>query len=107
MFKCTSHKITPFLNILFNNILQTGLFPPEWSETVITPVHKKGPKDDPNNYRAISLINSISKVFIKVLTNRLNWPKKMKSSMRLKLDFIAVTPLLTIYLTYNLSYSNI
>ena len=27
MFKCTSHKIAPFLNKLFNNILQTGSFP--------------------------------------------------------------------------------
>ena len=36
------------------------------------PIHKKGSRNDPNNYRAVSLINTISKIFTHILTQRLN-----------------------------------
>ena len=38
-------------------ILNSGHFPESWSESVIVPVYKSGPKDNPNNYRGISLVN--------------------------------------------------
>jgi len=70
MLKQTLDITLPYLNRLFNNILLTGHFPQEWCESIITPVHKKGSKSDPNNFRAISVVNSLSKVFMKVLSNR-------------------------------------
>ena len=71
MYKTTIDTTIPFLNALFNRILQTGQFPADWCISIITPIHKKGSKDDPNNFRAISLINSLSKNFMKVLSKRL------------------------------------
>jgi hypothetical protein len=71
MFKHTIDQTAPYLKLLFNKILNSGEFPNEWSENVITPIHKKGDKNSPNNYRAISLVNSISKIFIKILSERL------------------------------------
>ena len=56
---------------LFNIILQTGNFPSQWCEAIISPLHKKGSKRDPKNYRGISLLCVIGKLFTKVLNNRL------------------------------------
>lgn len=33
--------ILPFLNALFNEILDTGIVPEAWSLNIITPIHKK------------------------------------------------------------------
>ena len=71
IYKSTIETILPYLVQLFNEILDTGNFPSEWSESIITPIHKKGPKSDPGNYRGISLINSLGKIFVSVLNSRL------------------------------------
>ena len=34
-------------------------------------LHKKGDKGDLNNYRGVSLINTISKIYLKIINNRL------------------------------------
>ena len=60
-----------FLN-LFNIILETGCFPEEWAVGLIVPIFKnKGSKNDPNNYRGITLLSCMSKFFNSVLNNRL------------------------------------
>ncbi len=61
----------PYLKDLFNTIYEEGSFPAEWSESIIVPLHKKGSRDEPNKYRAISLISSISKIFTNILNKRL------------------------------------
>ena len=70
-FKATRELIIPYLTLLFNNIYLTGEFPDGWSESIITPVHKRVAKNNHNNYRALSLINSVSKMFMHVVSNRL------------------------------------
>ena len=35
------------LGILFNDILDSGYFPSQWTEGIIIPLHKKGSHDDP------------------------------------------------------------
>lgn len=72
MLQSTVHISLPYLNKLFNHILDNGNFPAEWSENMIVPIHKKGSVNNPNNFRAISLVNSISKVFTKILSTRLS-----------------------------------
>ena len=57
---------------LFNIILETGCFPEMWAEGMIVPIFKnKGSKNDPNNYRGITLLSCMSKFFNSVLNNRL------------------------------------
>ena len=48
---------------VFNSILTSGYFPEKWTEGIIIPLHKKGPEDDVNNYRGITLISCFSKLF--------------------------------------------
>ena len=57
---------------LFNIILETGCFPEPWAVGMIVPIFKnKGSKNDPNNYRGITLLSCMSKYFNSVLNNRL------------------------------------
>lgn len=73
-FKCSLNLIVPILTPLFNAIFNSGDFPSKWAQSIICPIHKKGSQDDPDNFRGISLINIISKIFTSVLTERLsNW----------------------------------
>ena len=57
---------------LFNTILDTGCFPETWAEGLIVPIYKKkGSKNNPNNYRGITLISCLAKFFTIILNNRL------------------------------------
>ena len=64
---------TPLLTPLFNNILDSADYPDDWAQGLIYPVHKKGDKSDPQNYRKVSLIPSLAKGFESVLENRLSF----------------------------------
>jgi pimeloyl-CoA synthetase len=48
---------------LFNLILDTEEVPKQWNLSTIILLHKKGPKDDLNNYRPISLMPDLYKLF--------------------------------------------
>lgn len=72
MLKGTLEEISPVLTKLFNEILQTRLIPEEWTECHIILLHKKGPRDEIGNYRPISLISNIYKVFAKVILERIS-----------------------------------
>jgi len=70
-YKSTMHLITPLFRDLFNKILNTGFFPNTWRDSMIVPVYKSGATDDPSNYRGISLINVMYKIFSNIVYNRL------------------------------------
>ena len=67
----TKHVITPILNVLFNKILSSGSFPDAWSESIIVPLYKSGSRSDPSNYRGISLVDVMYKLFAGIINNRL------------------------------------
>ena len=52
-------------------ILHTGIFTSQWATGLIVPIYKKEDADDTNNYRGITLIKCISKLFTLVINNRL------------------------------------
>ena len=54
---------------VFNDCLNQGVYP--WNVALITPIHKKGDKYDPDNYRAITVGSNLGKLFAGVLLNRL------------------------------------
>ena len=72
--ECWKHapiEIFDMLHILYNEIFEHGVFPQEWAIGLISPIHKKGNKDLPSNYRGIMLLNVISKVYTNILSDRL------------------------------------
>ena len=57
----------------FNLILVSGVVPEDWGIGIIQPIYKKkGSPCDPDNYRGITLLSCVSKLFTSVINNRLN-----------------------------------
>jgi len=45
--------------------------PEDWNKAIIIPLHKKGDKLECKNYREIALLNTVYKVFARILLKRL------------------------------------
>jgi len=57
---------------MFNQSIDTGIFPDEWKSARITPLFKKaGSRSDPSNYRPISIIPVVAKVFERIIYDQL------------------------------------
>ena len=57
---------------LFNAIFESGYFPESWSLGYIVPLHKKGNIGDVNNYRGITLVSCMAKLFTSILNKRIS-----------------------------------
>ena len=61
-----------FILIIFNKILDLEYFPSVWAIGNVVPVFKKGDKNNANNYRGITIILCLGKLFTKIMNNRIN-----------------------------------
>ncbi len=58
---------------MFNKILDTGVMPSEWSVGTIVPLYKnKGYIQDVSNYKGITLLSCMGKLFTSIINERLN-----------------------------------
>ena len=71
MIKTGSPNILPFLVTIFNTILETKSYPEDWSCEIITPIHKSGKNDNPDDYSGITINGCLSKLFNLLLTSTL------------------------------------
>ena len=55
---------------IFNCSLTTGIFPDDWKCAIVTPLFKQGSSSDMNNYRPISVISVVAKVFERITYDR-------------------------------------
>ena len=62
MLKLVSKEVSTPLSILFNKSFNEGNFAMKWKESNVLPLHKKGDKSQPSNYRPISLLSNIAKL---------------------------------------------
>jgi hypothetical protein len=63
LVKIAASAIAPSLSKLMNICITTGVFASAWKVARITLLHKTGEKSDKNNYRPISVLPILSKVF--------------------------------------------
>lgn len=71
-FKHGSVSLINYMHVLFNRLFQIGYFPKQWSEGFIVPIFKKGDINEVSNYRGITLLSTLGKLFTRILNNRLN-----------------------------------
>ena len=67
LLKSIQHIISKPLSVIINQSLVTGIYPEALKISKVKPLYKKGDKKDVCNYRPISLLPTISKVFERVL----------------------------------------
>ena len=70
VFKLLPSAWILFICMLYNIVFITG-YPVAWSVAKLIMLFKKGARLDCNNYRGISIINAIAKIYDYVLNNRL------------------------------------
>ena len=81
LLKLASSIIGPSLTKIFNSCIETETFPDEWKIAKVTPIFKKGSKSDLNNYRPISVLPIVSKLFEKIIYQQLyDYLDKKKNS---------------------------
>ena len=57
------------LAFMFNTSIQTSMFPDSWKIARVTPIYKNGDRADKSNYRPISVLPVISRLFENFVTN--------------------------------------
>ena len=60
------------LALLFNTSIETSKFPVLWKIARVTPIYKEGERTDKSNYRPISVLPVISRLFEKLISNQLH-----------------------------------
>ena len=70
MLKAGGEVAIEWLMKLFNAVWERGVAPSDWKSGIIVPIHKKGSRLECTNYRGISLLSVVGKVFAKVLNDR-------------------------------------
>ena len=66
LLKMAGDIVAPSLTQIFAKSISTGIFPTEWKLARVSLIFKKGKRDDPNNYRPISIIPTVAKIFEKI-----------------------------------------
>ncbi|MBW0503613.1 hypothetical protein O181_043328 [Austropuccinia psidii MF-1] len=75
LLKIASTHLTPYLKEVFNGCLQNGYFPSMWKRALTAIIRKSGKDDysDPRAYRPIALLNTLGKLFEKIINDRLSF----------------------------------
>jgi len=71
MLKIAAGVLAPSLAFLVNQSISSGIVPSEWKLARVTPIFKKGKRQDVNNYRPILIIPAVAKLFDRIIYDQL------------------------------------
>ena len=72
IIKDAAHVYSHRLTIIFNNCIKNSKFPDILKYADFTPVFKKADTTDKSNYRPISTLSNVSKIFVKLIYSQVN-----------------------------------
>ena len=70
-----SHK----LSLMFNNCINNGIYPNVLKTAKVIPIFKTGNRSDPGNYRPISILSDVNKIYEELILSRVNGYLKSKN----------------------------
>lgn len=70
--KCIENLLLPTITDCLNKDLKAGSFPDSLKLAKVSPIYKSGERTDPGNYRPISVLPVMSKIYEKVILKQLN-----------------------------------
>ncbi len=72
LFKLSPSLFAPYLYLIFARTISSSDIPEAWKKSIIVPIHKKGPKNLPENYRPINNISNSAKILERIIFNYIN-----------------------------------
>ena len=71
LLKSIKCSVSKSLTIIINQIITTGIFPDAFKVSKVMPIFKKGDCSLMSNYRPISLLPTVSKIFERVIHDQM------------------------------------
>ena len=74
-FKIIKDNADIFANFIsqnFNKCIIDGNFPDQLKKADVSPIFKKGNHNDKTNYRPVSILSSLSKIYERLIYNQIN-----------------------------------
>ena len=71
IIKCLVETNPRIILKLFNLVFESNAKIEQWAIAILTPILKSGPKMDPSNYRGISILSCLGKLYTAILNKRL------------------------------------
>jgi hypothetical protein len=72
LFQARNETLLSVIHKLITSICNKEELPNQWTESIITSVHKTGDKTDCNDYRGLSLLSTSYKILSNILLSRLS-----------------------------------
>ena len=78
IMKECSNQLAGKLHSIIESLLKESGVPLDWKRANIVPIHKEGDKEEPLNYRPVSLISVVAKICEKIVKER--WLKFLEKT---------------------------
>ncbi len=72
ILKIAGSVISKGLAKIFNISISTGIFPDSWKTAKVAPIFKEGNKSEMGNYRPISILSTVARVFERLIYDQLS-----------------------------------
>ena len=69
--KLGGEEVRACILLLLNAVWRLECCPVRWTRAVAWPIYKAGARDDPSNYRLITLLSAVCKVYERMINNRI------------------------------------